>query len=71
MAQGIPLNEVAVILGHAQLSTTARYAHFAPARLIGTATVAATAWGLSALPGAAHAPDATPPLLEHGDHDDP
>ncbi|MGC2856211.1 tyrosine-type recombinase/integrase [Novispirillum sp. DQ9] len=44
--QGVPLNEIGVILGHSQLSTTARYAHHAPQRLVETATVAARAWNL-------------------------
>lgn len=43
---GIPLNEIAVVLGHTQLSTTTRYAHHAPQRLVDTATVAARAWNL-------------------------
>lgn len=55
--RGIPLNEVAVILGHRQLATTARYAHFAAHRLAATAGIAADAWGLDTpltLPGDAH-----------------
>lgn len=44
--QGVPLNEIGVILGHSQLSTTARYAHHAPQRLVETATVAARSWNL-------------------------
>ncbi len=47
--QGVPLNEIGVILGHSQLATTARYAHHAPQRLVETATVAARSWDL--LPG--------------------
>lgn len=43
---GVPLNEIGVLLGHSQLSTTARYAHHAPQRLVETATVAARAWNL-------------------------
>jgi len=42
----VPLNEIGVILGHSQLSTTARYAHHAPQRLVETATVAARSWNL-------------------------
>ncbi len=45
--QGIPLNEIGVVLGHSQLSTTARYAHHAPQRLVETATQAIRAWDLS------------------------
>ncbi len=45
---GVPLHEVAVILGHSQLSTTQRYAHHAPDRLIKTAAIAAEAWNLAA-----------------------
>lgn len=41
---GVPLHEVGVILGHSQLSTTRRYAHHAPQRLIDTASIAASAW---------------------------
>jgi integrase len=43
---GTPLNEIGVILGHSQLSTTQRYAHHAPERLVSTASVAARAWNL-------------------------
>ncbi|MGC2857562.1 tyrosine-type recombinase/integrase [Novispirillum sp. DQ9] len=57
--RGIPLHEVGVLLGHSQLSTTARYAHHAPDRLIRTASIAAEVWEVSA---------PQPPLLEH-DHD--
>ena len=49
--QGVPLNEIGVILGHSQLATTARYAHHAPQRLVQTATVAAQAWNLLEGPG--------------------
>ncbi len=49
----VPLNEIGVILGHSQLSTTARYAHHAPQRLVETATVAARAWDLLPPPDAA------------------
>lgn len=43
---GTPLNEIGVVLGHRELSTTQRYAHHAPQRLIETASVAARAWDL-------------------------
>lgn len=43
---GVPLNEIGIILGHSQLSTTTRYAHHAPQRLVATATIAARAWNL-------------------------
>ncbi len=56
--RGIPLHEVGVLLGHSQLSTTARYAHHAPDRLIRTASIAAEVWEVSS----------APPFLEH-DHD--
>jgi integrase len=52
---GVPINEIGTVLGHSQLSTTARYAHHAPQRLIDTATVASRAWNLLA----AQAPAAT------------
>ena len=45
--RGIPLNEIGVVLGHTQLSTTARYAHHAPQRLVETATQAIRAWDLA------------------------
>ena len=44
--QGISLHEVGTILGHSQLSTTRRYAHHAPQRLIETAMIAMKAWNL-------------------------
>ncbi len=47
--RGIPLNEIGVVLGHTQLSTTQRYAHHAPQRLVATATQAIRAWQLSPL----------------------
>ena len=34
------------MLGHSQLSTTTRYAHHSPQRLIDTATTALRAWNL-------------------------
>ncbi len=43
---GTPLNEIGTVLGHTQLSTTTRYAHHSPQRLIATATAASTAWNL-------------------------
>lgn len=43
---GTPLNEIGTVLGHTQLSTTLRYAHHAPQRLIDTATTASRAWNL-------------------------
>ncbi len=49
--EGVPLNEIGVILRHSQLATTARYAHHAPQRLVETATVAARAWKLVEGPG--------------------
>jgi len=52
---GVPLNEIGRVLGHSQLSTTLRYAHHAPQRLIDTATVAARAWNLLPEPEAAQA----------------
>ena len=47
---GVPLNEIGVLLGHSQLSTTVRYAHHAPQRLVATATIAARAWNLLPAP---------------------
>lgn len=44
---GIPLFEIGRVLGHAQLSTTTRYAHHAPERLVATASTAALAWDLA------------------------
>ncbi|WP_074767080.1 hypothetical protein [Magnetospirillum fulvum] len=44
-----------VILGHSQLSTTARYAHHAPQRMVETASIAVRAWNL--LPGPDESPD--------------
>lgn len=45
---GTPLSEIGVLLGHRQVSTTQRYAHHAPQRLVATAAAAAQAWGLPA-----------------------
>jgi integrase len=44
--RGRSLAEIAAVLGHSQLSTTRRYAHHAPDRLVSTATLAAETWGL-------------------------
>jgi integrase len=43
---GTPLYEIGTVLGHSQLSTTTRYAHHAPQRLVETASTAARAWNL-------------------------
>jgi integrase len=43
---GAPLYEIGTVLGHRQLSTTTRYAHHAPQRLVETAATAARAWKL-------------------------
>jgi len=43
---GTPLYEIGAVLGHSQLSTTTRYAHHSPQRMIATATAAARAWDL-------------------------
>jgi integrase len=45
--QGVALFEIGAVLGHRQLSTTTRYAHHAPERLVATAAVAAKAWDLA------------------------
>lgn len=52
---GTPLNEIGVLLGHTQISTTQRYAHHAPQRLIDTATTASRAWNLLPEPEAIEA----------------
>ncbi|HEY1857323.1 site-specific integrase [Acidocella sp.] len=49
---GTPLNEIGTVLGHSQLSTTTRYAHHSPQRLIATATAASNAWNLLPAPTA-------------------
>ncbi len=49
---GTPLNEIGTVLGHTQLSTTTRYAHHSPQRLIATATAALNAWNLLPAPPA-------------------
>jgi integrase len=43
---GVPLFEIGRVLGHSQLSTTTRYAHHAPERLVATASEAVRAWDL-------------------------
>ena len=43
---GVPLFEIGTVLGHRQLSTTTRYAHHSPQRLVATADTAARAWNL-------------------------
>src|SRR5665647_237536 len=43
---GTPLYEIGAVLGHSQLSTTTRYAHHSPKRMIETATAAARTWNL-------------------------
>jgi integrase len=50
---GTPLNEIGALLGHSQLSTSSRYSHHSPQRLIDTATVASRAWNLVPEPDAA------------------
>jgi integrase len=50
---GVELFEIGRVLGHSQLSTTTRYAHHAPERLVATATAAARAWDLPPEPAAA------------------
>jgi integrase len=57
---GIPLNEIGTMLGHSQLSTTQRYAHHAPQRLLATAEIATRAWDLLALPDQSQAGDRGP-----------
>lgn len=52
---GTPLNEIGTVLGHTQLSTTQRYAHHSPQRLIATATTASRAWNLLPEPSAVDA----------------
>jgi len=47
-SEGVPLNEIAELLGHSQLATTMRYAHLSPERLTDTASIAAKAWGMPA-----------------------
>ncbi|GAB0115740.1 phage integrase [Acidisoma sp. C75] len=47
---GTPLNEIGTVLGHTQLSTTMRYAHHSPQRLIATATAASKVWNLAPEP---------------------
>jgi len=47
---GTPLYAIGAILGHKQLSTTTRYAHHSPQRMVETATAAARAWNLLPAP---------------------
>jgi integrase len=47
---GTPLYEIGALLGHRQLSTTTRYAHHSPQRMVETATAAARAWNLLPAP---------------------
>ena len=47
---GTPLSEIGAVLGHSQLSTTTRYAHHSPDRLVATATAAARAWDMLPAP---------------------
>jgi len=42
--RGVDLAEVAEILGHEQLSTTRRYAHYGAQRLVQTVSIASNAW---------------------------
>jgi integrase len=44
---GVGLFEIGQVLGHSQLSTTTRYAHHAPERLVATATTALSVWDLN------------------------
>jgi integrase len=44
---GVALFEIGRVLGHSQLSTTTRYAHHAPERLVATAATATLAWDLA------------------------
>ncbi|CAH2603773.1 protein of unknown function [Rhodovastum atsumiense] len=60
---GTPLNEIGTVLGHTQLSTTTRYAHHAPQRLVETAATAARAWNL--LPGARRSHAGRPAVVSH------
>jgi site-specific recombinase XerD len=47
---GTPLYEIGAVLGYRQLSTTTRYAHHSPQRMVETATAAARAWNLMPVP---------------------
>ena len=53
---GTPLYEIGTVLGHTQLSTTTRYAHHAPQRLVQTAATAERAWNLLPVPEPADHP---------------
>jgi hypothetical protein len=50
--KGVELLEIGRVLGHNRLSSTARYSHHSPARLVATALVAAQAWDLLPEPAA-------------------
>ncbi len=54
---GIGLFEIGTVLGHTQLSTTARYSHHAPQRLVDTATIAERAWQLLPAAGSGRGDD--------------
>ena len=45
-----PLYETGAVLGHRRLSTTTRYAHHSPQRMVETAATAARAWNLLPAP---------------------
>ena len=47
---GVPLAEIGTLLGHRSQAVTARYAHYAPARLASTAALPVEAWDLLAGP---------------------
>jgi site-specific recombinase XerD len=49
---GTPLYEIGVVLGHRQFSTTTRYAHHSPQRMVETATLAERTWNLLPAPEA-------------------
>jgi site-specific recombinase XerD len=53
---GTSLNKIGVQLGHTQISTTQRYAHHTPQRLLATAVAATVAWGVDAPDEAAAEP---------------
>jgi integrase len=47
---GTPLYQIGAVLDHRQLSTTTRYAHHSPQRMIETVTVAEGTWNLLPAP---------------------
>jgi integrase len=47
---GVELFEIGRVLGHSSLSSTLRYSHHTPARLVATASTAARAWDLLPAP---------------------